>query len=339
MVRPISVLAGTNGTGKSTILEAIEALLAYVLEPDNPPDLIVEAWNTGLVALTIELAPNELGQINVPRTHLSDAAGEIMHIAVGKRDLVNSPEKVWPHHLFCRLVQRGVSGRPYVRKTPLAERLRKTVSLMMQGKAPLYGGLLYFSHDRQLKAGRGGSIEPPPEERQWRFHFSSEDRWQGSLEQLWVWQNYLDLEQGLTRRDNLRPFVETVEAILGKGREITIREGRVLVTSSWSTRRNRARFVHLDQLPSGEQQILLLFGELARRRRPGAVISIDEIENSLHPTLQRLAIYWLRQYARDWESQVIVATHSLEVLRSVHESECIILDQLDSTVEAVRETS
>ena len=86
------------------------------------------------------------------------------------------------------------------------------------------------------------------------------------------------------------------------------------------------RQVRLDQLPSGEQQVLLLFGELARRRRPGAVIGIDEVENSLHPTLQRLVMWNLHRIAREWEAQVIVATHSLEVINSVRGGAFLNLD-------------
>ena len=86
-----------------------------------------------------------------------------------------------------------------------------------------------------------------------------------------------------------------------------------------------------DQLPSGEQQVLLLFGELTRRRRRGAVLMIDEPEISLHPTLQRQVVHQLRRLTREWDMQVILATHSLEVLRAVHESERILLDQLDTT--------
>ena len=84
--------------------------------------------------------------------------------------------------------------------------------------------------------------------------------------------------------------------------------------------------VRLDQLPSGEQQVLLLFGELARRRRPGAVIMIDEIENSLHPTLQRLVLGNLERLAREWDAQVIVTTHSAEVINWVRGSAFINLD-------------
>jgi len=62
---------------------------------------------------------------------------------------------------------------------------------------------------------------------------------------------------------------------------------------------------------------------------------IDEPEISLHPTLQRQVVHQLRRFARDWEMQVILATHSLEVLRAVHESERISLDQLDRDSEEI----
>jgi energy-coupling factor transporter ATP-binding protein EcfA2 len=333
-VQPMTIIAGTNGTGKTTILDAIEALLAYVLEPENPRDLIIEAWETGLVCLALELTPSDLLQ-STKQQSLFGETTEILHIAVGRRDLApKRPQSEWPN-LFCRLVQRGVSGRDFVRQkpqqSPLAEKLRKAVSQMHQGKAELCGGFLYFPHDRSLGHTQSGPIQPPPEERQWVFRFSATDRWQGSLEQLWVWQNYLDLERGAQGRDNLKPFVATVEDILGEERRIIVSSGRVLATASWGAHSGEAPTVQLDRLPSGEQQSLLLFGELARRRRHEAVIAIDEPEISLHPTLQRSVVHRLRKFAREWNAQLLLATHSLEVLREAHESERIVLDRLDET--------
>jgi len=98
------------------------------------------------------------------------------------------------------------------------------------------------------------------------------------------------------------------------------------VPTGWRDETGNLTQVRLDQLPSGEQQALLLFGELARRRRAGAVIGIDEVENSLHPTLQRLVMWNLHRIARAWEAQVIVATHSLEVIHSVRGGAFINLD-------------
>jgi len=326
-VRPMTVIAGTNGTGKTTILDTIEALLAFALDPGNPRDLVREALESGLICLTLETSPRE---VVGPQTTMGlFPEGSQLHIAVGRRDLAPAdPEHEWPN-LSCRLLQRGTSGRPFVRESDLAAYLQRTVSAMHQAETEMLGGLIYFPHDRQLGTPRrGGPVEPPPQERQWIFHFQNSEQWRGSLEQLWVWQNYLDLEKGLKRRENLRTFVSAVEDILGKDRLITVNEGRVQVPAGWIQDSQRTN-IRLDQLPSGEKQCLLLFGELARRRRKGAVLAIDEPEISLHPTLQRLVVYRLQQWAREWDSQIILATHSLEILRSVHESERIILDHLE----------
>ncbi|HAJ37915.1 MAG TPA: hypothetical protein DCL15_19770 [Chloroflexi bacterium] len=322
--RPLTILAGSNGSGKTTIFNVIEALLAFVLEPDQPAALLDEISETGLVCMSVELDPLDIGNGSDQRA-LVDLP-EIMHIAVGRRDLAPAqPEQVWPN-LFCRLVQRNVQGRPFVRKTPLAERLRRAVSQMHQGQHPLYGGYLYFPHDRQLRTSHGGPIEPPPEERPWRFRLAPNERWQGSLEQLWVWQNYLDLEQGNQKGERLASFVKTLESLLGEHRPITVREGRATVPAAWSRGSEKSVLLRLDQLPSGEQQCLLLFGELARRRREGAVIAIDEVENSLHPTLQRLVMWNLTRIAREWDAQVIVATHSWEIINSVRSDAFVNLD-------------
>jgi len=325
-VRPISVIAGTNGTGKTTILDTIESLLAFVLEPEKPSDLILEARQAGLICLTLELSSKDFSQSGSSPDFSNGQQPKVIYLAAGQGCLIDSHLGDLTN-LFLGDVYFG----------PSVPQFQRAASLMHQGQADLHGGLLYFPHDRQLGAPRGGPIELPPEERAWLFRFSTTDRWQGSLEQLWVWQNYLDLEQRSSERSHLKPFVATVETVLGEGRIITIQEGRAWVSTPWSQEGQAGTKVRLDQLPSGEQQVLLLFGELARRRRKGAVIAIDEVENSLHPTLQRLVVHQLRQFAREWDAQVILATHSLEVLRAVHESERIILDRLEEPESALEE--
>lgn len=330
---PISILAGTNGTGKTTILETVEALLAFALDPDQPRDLVREAMETGLIHLSVEVdLPSANGQVTI----LPHLVPSVLHIAVGRRDLApTKPEREWPN-LVCWLVQRGKQGPPLRRQSRLGKQLREQVSSMLQSQSPLEGGLLYFPHDRRLTVTeRGGSIEPPPEQRSWLFRHTASDKWPGSLEQLWVWQNYLDLERGLEGRKSLQPFVETVETVLGPHRTIHVSAGRALIRPTWRDGGTSEGWLRFDQLPSGEQQVLLLFGELARRRRKGAILMIDEPEISLHPTLQRQIVHQLRRFARDWEMQVILATHSLEVLRAVHESERISLDQLDRDSEEI----
>ena len=292
--RPITVLAGTNGSGKSTVLESIEAMLRLLGSPDSqPPALVQEARNTGSIQLTVHSQEASRPQ----SLTFSDRLG---------------------------YVEEGPLLLP-----DLANILGPETQFMDAGNADLRGGWLYFPHDRRLGPYRPGSIEAPPQNRQWLFRATPHNQWQGSLEQLWVWQNYLDLEAYKQRQggENLKPFVETVETVLGEERKISVERGRAWVSVPWTAGGQRPR-VTLDQLPSGEQQCLLLFGELARQRRPGAVIAIDEPELSLHPTLQRLVVHQLMRIAREWDAQVILATHSLEILRAVHESERLLLDEL-----------
>jgi len=344
-VRPVSVLAGSNGSGKTTVLDVIDALLQFV-ERSRPgtrpvrPHLVDEALETGLICLALELSAADLATPDrVP--HLSGNRGpEIMHIVVGRRELApRSPEKEWPN-LFCYLVPQDSKRKPYIRRTPLAKQLQDATLPNHRKETEQHGGLLYFPHDRQLGSSQGGPAEPPSKDPPWSFRFLPTDSWQGSLEQLWVCQNYLDLEQrakgaGLMvpikvpmyiGRNRLKPFVEVVEEVLGEGRTITIEEGRVWVPVSWKKENGEAPRVRLGQLPSGEQQVLLLFGELAHRRRKGVVIAIDEVEESLHPTFQRLVMWNLQRLARQWDAQVIVATHSLEITNTVRGGAFINLD-------------
>jgi energy-coupling factor transporter ATP-binding protein EcfA2 len=321
--RPVTVLAGSNGSGKTTILNAIEALLNFVVNPEEPSDFVREAWETGLVRLTLEVSPEELG---IEDGDNGNKAPTVLNIAVGKSDVLPLARLAedWDN-FYGRILPSG-SGKFFKRFSPQAELFRRSIRRMMEGQYALQGGLLYFPYERQIQPMQGGALEPGHEDRQWISHFLPPISWKGSLEQMWVWQNYLDLEKGSRDTSQLAPFVKQVEEILGSGRRITIQEGRVSVTPGWAAAQANAPRVQLHQLPSGEQQILLLFGELARRRRKGAVIVIDEVENSLHPTLQRLAMWNLNRLARDWDAQVIVTTHSIEVINTVRGGAFINLD-------------
>ena len=117
--------------------------------------------------------------------------------------------------------------------------------------------------------------------------------------------------------------MEPIERILGRGQKILIREGHVRIE-----RPALGDQVEPHQLPSGEQQILALFGEIIRHLRPGGLLLIDELEISLHPALQRAAIYHLRELARIHDLQVIVSTHSLEIVSAVSPHEVINLDEM-----------
>ena len=148
---------------------------------------------TGLIRLTIEIdTPLANGQPSI----LSGVLPSLLNIVVGRRDLARGkPESEWPN-LVCWLVQRGNQGPPLRRQSRLAKQVRDQVSMMLQGQAPLEGGLLFFPHDRRLAlADKGGPIEPL---RSSVHGFSATPPVIGgrAASKRWVWQNYLDLERG-----------------------------------------------------------------------------------------------------------------------------------------------
>jgi predicted ATPase len=151
------------------------------------------------------------------------------------------------------------------------------------------------------------------------------------VEQLWVWLDYLDLNAYREGKSssNLPESLGLLRQFLGPERAVSVKEGRLRVATQWSEQDGRRGEVLLDQLPSGEQQCVLLLGEIARRRRKGAVLFIDEPEISLHSAMQRHLASQLRRIAGPLDMQVFLATHSPEVVRSVLPRDILSLDHLD----------
>lgn len=328
--RPVTIIAGANGTGKTTILDSIEAMLKFAWQESFTHPMMSEA-EQGLMHMAIEVTPADAPLFSLGNNGKTTIKKpEIINIAFGRQDIAAAKlDPSWPHCMFF-LIPPDRKKRPSLIVTNLAKSInQQTLDMVEEGAIPLLGGMIYFPHGRQPLKTRGGTIEPIPEKPEWVYRFSSSDQWQGSLEQLWVWQNYLDLERGDAGHSNLKPFVTSVENVLGKGRCISVSGGRVRVDAPWTDEQGKAAKLRVEQLPSGEQQCLLLFGELARRRRPGAILAIDEPEASLHPALQRLVVNRLRTFAQEWDTQLILSTHSLEILRAVQPSERMILDQID----------
>lgn len=56
----LAAVTGTNGAGKTTILETIDALLSCAADPETPLELIREAWETGFAALEVDVTAEDL---------------------------------------------------------------------------------------------------------------------------------------------------------------------------------------------------------------------------------------------------------------------------------------
>ena len=90
IVRPVTVLAGSNGSGKTTVLDIIDGLLTFLQDRNNPGDLVSEAKKTGLLAMELEISPCDLLEVDVDKT----SSPKIAYIVVGQRDL--APQLLTP---------------------------------------------------------------------------------------------------------------------------------------------------------------------------------------------------------------------------------------------------
>lgn len=80
----------------------------------------------------------------------------------------------------------------------------------------------------------------------------------------------------------------------------------------------------LQHLSSGEKQLLLLFCNLIASRSGNSIVIIDEPELSLNPRWQRRLIGSMAGLIEGTPTQIVLATHSTEIL-SLHRQERILL--------------
>lgn len=306
-VRPLSVLVGSNGCGKTTVLDVIEALLSFAFGQSRHSNVLALGGplrRQGYVGIQMEFPGVVPNPLRIALGHavpaIEDGGRRIEQIAAFYQQDADTEDTY----------------------NDWQEALQRWVHRMVNDQEPYRGGLIHFPHRRWVEHEQKGAIKEPATGKDWLFRFEGQEGWAGSLSQLWVWQNYLDLEQKREGRPNLTPFVAEIEAILGRGRKVVIRSGRVYIEQPGR------EAVQLHQLPSGEQQVLTLFGEIVRQLRPGGVLMIDEVEISLHPALQRVVLHRLRELARRHDLQVILTTHSMDIVAAVAPEELVNLDEM-----------
>ena len=305
LVRALTVLVGSNGSGKTTLLELIYDACKSHYKPRFFLDFSGDSPSASAQAFHSSLARVGAAFSMLLQVPTRDAQSELHLEFVGHQpNVIKFSEDV-----MARWVDYANSA----------------------SAAMTEGGILSFPANRYLPVQERPKISRPEEPQSWCYRYKSSEGWSGSLEQLWVWQNYLDLEAQQAGRPSLLPFVATIEEILGRGQTIKIQRGEVWIERPQSNDRVRPH-----ELPAGEQQVLLIFGELLRRLRPGAVVMIDELEMNLHPGLQRVVVHHLRRLAQKHDLQIIVTTHSMEIVAACDPSEILNLDDMVFVEQAAR---
>lgn len=178
--------------------------------------------------------------------------------------------------------------------------------LSLEGKGELLPSFLYFPADRYFsEPAQSEPIKINP----WGYEHKSEE------ENLTI---YLD--------NNLSELATQFFS----GRILAKTDNQYTISAS----ANDPTPIPLKRLPSGEKQALILLTLIANHLKKGSLVMIDEFELSLHPTAQRKLYYLLSAYLKERDSQLIVATHSLEIVRASLETEVFSLDEILGGIKA-----
>nr|WP_236587689.1 ATP-binding protein [Tumebacillus amylolyticus] len=318
-VRPRTVIVGKNGSGKTTILDHIFGVIDILSKGEEA----ILRWNTNafhVAGIEMALEYPELKEQTPFMIHTGNWYG-INQQTIRSDDIYMGEDFSY--------LDRPRSGKLLVR-TERAERLVKEIKYASAGvdSNPDLGNLLYFPTDRLTTFKFSGEIQNEAPQFHWTYRYNRyHNEWKGSVESFLVWLYFRDLKARETNPDATSRFHEFAQLVNRFLEDKTITtvgyDYRVEVVHTISGQK-----LHLDALSSGENQLILLLGEIYRYIRKGSILLIDEPEIHLHPVWQRLFMETLTALCKKYDAQFIVTTQSPRIAESVVGYEVINLDNL-----------
>ena len=199
-VRQFSVLAGSNGTGKTTILEAIEALIGLMMHINLTP-FLEEIISTGsFVSLAIELSSEDIATLYDSNTLPEVDDHHLIHLFAGPRtqapSYITDGKSQFIAYFIDNLSLPNGTSIPQVRSnTKIVGNLSRSIqwSEILKQTSNFRSGLIYFPYNRQLGDAQGGAIESPAQKQSWVERYTSPKvgkvAWNsfGSGKTIWTW--------------------------------------------------------------------------------------------------------------------------------------------------------
>lgn len=288
--RGVTVLAGANGSGKTTVLYLI-------------------------LGLVEQLAP--FSELPPYRLTLSKSSYAQMDLLIdGKRFSIfhgQQPKDVkLPDDFFGRSGEIGeVSNEMkgdvalFLREQIKQQETRDVSSLQSLPDNTVLPSFLLFPHTRFIMPLSGEQINRETISYQWSYLGQIAFEFKGSLSSYLIWLDNAEPETFA----HVITFLNELD-FDGKTFGVVRKELQVVVT----TRDGQTHDVAA--LSSGEQNLLILLLELRRRLLPHSIVLIDEIENSLHPAFQKRLAEALKRMQEQTPFQLIVTTHALPIVEA-----------------------
>ncbi|HIE00653.1 MAG TPA: hypothetical protein EYP59_10250 [Thiotrichaceae bacterium] len=289
----VIVLGGANGSGKTTVLELIFALF-----------MLFKIHDTRLITTQ--------GGVFKPIQHIlmQTEYAEIELLIDGKKTSVFFDK---PPILTEAISQGNKHGIVLNRLnhdwglqcSDMSQHLYDSIMLneeqpinLSSNQTNIIPSILYFPHHRELLPVTGEQIYREEVKYQWCYRYQNHSNFPGSLESYLIWLDYAEPEI-------FKFVIDFLNQLDFEGKTFHIH--RKTLSVRVKTRDGNEHT--LNQLSSGEQNILILLLELRRRLIPGSIVLLDEIENSQHPAFQHRLAQNLLQLQRQIPFQLILTTH------------------------------
>ncbi len=310
------LLLGPNGSGKSTLLSVIaqlwQAFADFILSQEISPGASEGSAMSSDSAAAMEIigfdhepiwvysaAPDKMAMESVASHRESHRVGFRFRRETGDPKIhylqyqytpPGQPTPVWT----------GVTA-----ETPQwVRQWADTLTENLLGKRSDAPNMVYLeSESRQLPAVKERfSVQPEPEEFRWLARYEPTTSRRGSI------QNYLYNLKVVDEQAYNRIVQEVNIFLPGKRLNSFDRAtGQLMVVPE------RGTLHPIDDLSSGEKQVLLMLATVTRWLRPGGIVLVDEPDLHLHVSLATALVSHLRRMVVEGGGQLIIASHMPEL--------------------------
>jgi energy-coupling factor transporter ATP-binding protein EcfA2 len=297
------LFTGPNGCGKSTLLRAVAMLweaAGYWLAHQDvlPKNHVAAKWLSRWGAVGMVLTDVDIGHAE------RYAIGFLFFNQVKFAPFIEekAPEVNWIGQNSSTGLYLGDGGNVDWLEKLTAARQRMSLSFSTFG---LPNMIFMDAEERRWVAPTQdiGEIVAEQPGMRWAPRYIPTEDWRGQLESSLI---------NMKLTDEVRfnaVLVELNTFLIGKKIESEIRRGEKRLRVSLTRSGKPDQFHTMDELSSGERQVLIMLYTIARWAEPGCVVMIDEPDLYLHPSLIEGMLSRIKAMVKGLDGQLLITSH------------------------------